>query len=84
MISDMKLTLAILDTSFLENPVLSRRYDDWWTALMPAHGPLRMIFRSAYETGVSWTFDLKYVFLYEIVLINLYIIVVKLALGRNR
>lgn len=84
MISDMKLTLAILDTSFLENPVLSRRYDDWWTALMPAHGPLRMIFRSAYETGVSWTFGLKYVFLYEIVLINLYIIVVKLALGRNR
>jgi hypothetical protein len=78
------LTLSILDTSFLENPVFSRRYDEWWTDLMPAHRPLKMIFRSAYETGASWTLDLNYVILYEAILITIYILVVALVLGRNR
>ncbi len=51
---------------------------------MPAHGPLQMIFRSAYETGLSWPFDLNYVLLYEAVLIAVYMVVAMLTLTKNQ
>ncbi|MFW9990602.1 MAG: hypothetical protein ACFFD4_00955 [Candidatus Odinarchaeota archaeon] len=71
------LTLAVLDTAFLENPIYSRRYDEAWTGLMPAHGTVKMLFRSTFDIGTHWTGDLVSVLFYELVLILIYLVVVK-------
>lgn len=63
------LTLAMMDTAFIENPVFSRRYNDKWVDLMPSHHSLTIILRSVYETGTDWSSILPQVLLYELILV---------------
>lgn len=72
------LTLAVMDTAFIENPVFSRRYDDAWVDFMPSHHSLTMILRSVYDTGVDWTSILPDLLAYELVLIFLLFLIRRL------
>ncbi len=72
------LTVAIIDTGFLENPIYSRRYDESWMDIMPAHRPVQSLFRATYDTGVSWTNDLSFMILYIIGILLVYAIIIKL------
>ncbi len=60
------LTLGVVDTAFIENPVLSRRYNDNWIDFMPSHGSVKMLFRSVYDTGTAWTESIYLIIIYEI------------------
>jgi len=75
------LTLAILDTAFLENPVFSRRYDEWWIDLMPSHRAISMILKSSFELSSEWLSDLRYTFLYLIILIIVYVVALRKNIG---
>lgn len=71
------LTLAMMDTAFIENPVFSRRYNDAWVDLMPSHHSLTIILRSVYETGTDWYSIVPQTIAYELVLIFLLFLVRK-------
>jgi hypothetical protein len=75
------LTLSILDTAFLENPVFSRRYDAWWIDVMPSHRSLSIILKSSFELGSKWTSDLSFVSFYFLILVMIYIIAMNTNVG---
>ena len=69
------LTIGMLDTAFLENPVFSRRYGEAWIGLMPGNQPIKMAIRSIFDTGVFWYDDCIFVLVYLLALIVIYIII---------
>jgi len=71
------LSLAVLDTAFLENPMYSRRYSENWISFMPSHESIQMVLRSVYDTSHLWTDNLVFIALYEVVLIVVYLIISK-------
>ncbi|MHA1977708.1 MAG: hypothetical protein ACW98F_03340 [Candidatus Hodarchaeales archaeon] len=68
------LTISVIDTAFIENPVYSRRYNEPWLTIMPSHNSIQMLLRSAFETEVPWIKDLPVLLLYELILIIVYVI----------
>ncbi len=73
------LTLAVIDAGFLENPVYSRRYDESWMDIMPAHRTIQSLFRATYDTGTSWTNELFFILAYIAVILAIYAIVLRLT-----
>jgi hypothetical protein len=71
------LTLAVLDTAFLENPIYSRRYNEDWMFLMPSHESIQLIFRALLDTGVHWSANLLFIIGYELFLITIYYLIIK-------
>ncbi len=69
------LTFSVIDTSFLENPIISRRYHEPWTVVMPAHNPIQMLFHSTFENTQPWIEDLPLLILYELILIFVYLLI---------
>ncbi len=72
------LTLAIMDTGFMENPVYSRRYDSNFITIMPSHESLQMVLRSTFDTSVNWYSNLWFIILYGIGLIMIYLLIIKI------
>ncbi len=72
------LTIAVIDTGFLENPLYSRRYDEEWMRFMPAFGPVRMLLRATFDTGTAWTSELLQVLAYEVFIIVFMYLVIKI------
>jgi len=72
------LTVVTLDTGFLENPVLSRRYNDPFMDYMPSHKGLESLFRSAFNIGKNWTTNMPFILAYIFSIIAIYIIIMKL------
>lgn len=68
------LTIGMLDTAFLENPVLSRRYNESWIIVMPAQASVEILLRSSVNSGVEWTEGLFTALIYELILILGYIL----------
>ncbi|OLS20399.1 MAG: hypothetical protein HeimC2_37510 [Candidatus Heimdallarchaeota archaeon LC_2] len=68
------LTLGMLDTAFLENPVLSRRYNEGWIFVMPARASVEILLRSSVNSGVNWSDGLINALIYELILIFGYIV----------
>ncbi|MHA1972055.1 MAG: hypothetical protein ACTSW1_03610 [Candidatus Hodarchaeales archaeon] len=69
------LTIGLIDTAFLENPMYSRRYNDPGLVIMPGHEPVQMLLRSSFNTGSVWFPGLAVVLLYEVILFCLYLII---------
>ena len=72
------LTIVTMDTGFLENPVLSRRYNDAFMDFMPSHKGIESLFRSTFNTGKNWTVDLPFIFIYIITMLVIYLIILRL------
>ncbi|MHA2053590.1 MAG: hypothetical protein ACW99F_08335 [Candidatus Hodarchaeales archaeon] len=68
------LTLGVIDTAFLENPIYSKRYNDPGLALMPSHESIKMLLRSVFDLDISWLVNLPDILLYEIALIVIYLL----------
>ncbi|MHA2238129.1 MAG: hypothetical protein ACXAB2_07135 [Candidatus Hodarchaeales archaeon] len=68
------LTLGVIDTAFLENPIYSKRYNDPGLALMPSHESIKMLLRSVFDLDISWLVNLPGILLYEIALIVIYLL----------
>lgn len=75
------LTLAVLDTAFLENPIYSRRYNESWISIMPTHESIQLILRTIYDTGTTWTDNIVFILIYELVLILIYLLISKNNIG---
>ncbi len=73
------LTLVLLDTGFIEHPFYSRRWDDPYLIILPAHHVVRMVMRSSFApSGVSpWYTLLPFALFYEVVLIAILLFFVK-------
>ncbi len=69
------LTISILDTAFLENPLFSRRYNEDWMNLMPAYYSIKMAFRAIFDLKENWYDDIQFVLFYEAVLVAIYLII---------
>ncbi|MHA1945210.1 MAG: hypothetical protein ACXAC6_11090 [Candidatus Hodarchaeales archaeon] len=69
------LTLGIIDTAFLENPVYSRRYNDSRLSFMPGHEPIQMLLRSTFDVNISWISNLLSLLLYQLILIGIYLLI---------
>lgn len=72
------LTLVTMDTGFLENPVLSRRYNDPFMDYMPSHKGLESLFRSTFDTGKNWISNTPFILAYILSMIIFYILLMKL------
>lgn len=75
---NLLLALAVLDTAFLENPVLSRRFEEDWIGIMPAHRPVELLYGGAFAGQSLWSLDSVYVLAYASVLLLLLV-----AVGRR-
>ena len=71
------LTLSVLDTGFLENPIYSRRYNEDWMGYMPTHHSIRLIFRSFFEVGADWMEGIGSILIYELVLLVFYLLLTR-------
>ncbi len=73
------LTLVLLDTGFVEHPFYSRRWDDPYLIILPAHHVVRMVMRSSFApSGVSpWYRLLPFALFYEAILIAILLFFVK-------
>lgn len=69
------LSLAIIDTAFMENPVFSRRYNDDWIGFMPSHHSLTILLRSIFDTGINWSDGLISVGIYIVILFISYFVI---------
>lgn len=71
------LTLSVLDTGFLENPIYSRRYSEDWMGLMPTHHSIQLLFRSFFDVGVAWSEGIGLILVYELILLAIYLLLTK-------
>jgi len=72
------LAVAVLDTAFLENPVLSRRFTEGWLDILPAHRPVQLLYRAGFTGQDLWGVDAAAAVLYSLVLSGILIAVMRI------